>query len=156
MLQIVAFPVPDREAAAAAVDRLGRVARDTAVVFTAAEGTVRLEQRSDLTAARGAVRGGLLGAAVSIFAGAHLHAADVRGAAGAAYEALRDTGVNDRLMRLAGEQLGSGRAAVFLIAEDDHAAAVESAVRSSGVCQVEIGELAQEATDIVTEALRRS
>lgn len=154
MAMIVAFSVTSRHLGEQALERLEGVAQDTALVFKNSAGKVTVQQSSDLTDRHGAPRGGLLGAAVSIFAGPLAGLAAGGGAAGAAYGALRATGMNDNMMKLAGKQLEAGEAAVFVLAEDGVAHAIESAVCGAGLDDIEVGGFPEEAEAVLREALR--
>lgn len=156
MATIVAFSVKDREMGKEALDRLEGDVEDVAMVYKTEKGKVKVEQTSQLSAGQGVVRGGLLGAAVSIFAGPLIGVAAAGGAAGAAYAALRDKGVNDKLIKLAGNQLENGRAAVFVLANEPTAAAIESAVLAAGMDDVQVGAFPEEAAGVVREALKLS
>lgn len=156
MATIVAFSVKDREMGKEALDRLEGDVEDVALVYKTEKGKVKVEQTSQLSAGQGVVRGGLLGAAVSIFAGPLIGVAAAGGAAGAAYAALRDKGVNDQLIKLAGNQLENGRAAVFVLANEPTAAAIESAVLAAGMDDVQVGAFPEEAAGVVREALKLS
>ena len=153
MAQIVAFSVESRAQGEEALDRLRDVAEDAAMVYRTDRGRVRIEQSSDMTVGRGLVRGGLLGGAVSIFAGPLVGMAAAGGALGGAYGALRDKGVPDKVMKLAGKQLEKGRAAVFVLADDTTAERIENEVRAAGIEGVEVGSFPEEAAGIVRETL---
>lgn len=154
MAAIVAFSVKDREMGEEALERLDGQVEDVALVYKTDKGKVKVEQTSQLSAGQGVVRGGLLGAAVSIFAGPLIGVAAAGGAAGAAYAAMRDKGVDDKLMKLAGTQLQNGRAAVFVLANEPTAAAIESAVTEAGMEDVQVGAFPEEAAGLVREALK--
>jgi uncharacterized membrane protein len=156
MTTIVAFSVTSRDRGEEALERLEGVARDVALVYKSHGGKVTVQQCSDLTVGHAMLRGALLGAAVSIFAGPLVGMAATGGAAGAAYGGLRDNGVSERVMKLAGTQLEAGEAAVFVLAGDDLARAIESAVRESGVADIEVGSFPASAESVVTETLRLS
>ena len=90
MATIIAFPVASKEQGEEALDRLEGRVTDVALIFKNKRGNVKIAQSSDMTVGKGLVRGGLLGAAVGIFAGPLLGVAAAGGAVGAAYGALRD------------------------------------------------------------------
>ncbi|HEX5769502.1 MAG TPA: DUF1269 domain-containing protein [Nocardioidaceae bacterium] len=156
MTTIVAFSVTSRDMGEEALRRLEGVAQDAALVYKGHGGKVKVQQSSDLTVGHGMLRGALLGAAVSIFTGPLVGMAAAGGAAGAAYGGLRDKGVSDKVMKLAGKQLEAGQAAVFVLAEDDLAHAIESAVRDSGAADIEVGSFPAEAQSVVAETLKIS
>lgn len=154
MATIVAFGVKTREQGEEALDRLEGVAEDAALVYKTRHGKVKVQQSSDITAGKGALRGGLIGAAVSIFAGPLVGMTAAGTALGIAYGALRDKGVPDKIMKLAGKQLEDGHAAVFVLADDNVAKAIESAVRESGMEDVEVGSFSEDAEKVVLETLK--
>lgn len=156
MATIVAFSVASRDMGEEALKRLEGVAQDAALVYKSPRGKVKVQQSSDLTVGHSMLRGALLGAAVSIFTGPLVGMAATGGAAGAAYGGLRDKGVSDKLMKLAGKQLEAGQAAVFVLAEDDLAHAIESAVRDSRAADIEVGSFPAAAESVIKETLKIS
>jgi uncharacterized membrane protein len=154
MATIVAFPVPSRDAGEEALDRLEGVVADAAMIYKNKHGRVKIQQTSDATVGKGLVRGGLLGGVVSIFAGPLVGMAAAGGALGAAYGALRDKGISDKLMKLAGDDLPDGGAAVFILADDDVAASIQEQVVAAGVSEVEVGAFPAEAAAVVRETLK--
>ena len=156
MATIVAFSVKDREMGEEALERLEGEVEDVALVYKTEKGKVKVEQTSQLSAGQGVVRGGLLGAAVSIFAGPFIGVTAAGGAVGAAYAALRAKGVDAKLMKLAGTQRENGQAAVFVLADESAAAAIESAVLEAGMEDVQVGAFPEEAAGLVREALKLS
>lgn len=154
MATIVAFSVQSKDQGEEALERLRDVAEDAAMVYKTDGGRIRIQQSSDLTVGKGLVRGGLLGGAVSIFAGPLVGMAAAGGALGAAYGALRDKGVPDKVMKLAGKQLEKGEAAVFVLADEEVAATIESEVRAAGVDGVQVGAFPEEAAGVVRETLK--
>lgn len=156
MATMVAFSVKDREMGEEALERLEGEVEDVAMVYKTEKGKVKVEQTSQLSAGQGVVRGGLLGAAVSIFTGPLIGVTAAGGAVGAAYAAMRDKGVDDKLIKLAGKQLGNGGAAVFVLTNEPTAAAIESAVLEAGMEDVQVGAFPEEAAGLVREALKLS
>lgn len=161
MTKIVAFSVPSLADGEKALDELADVAdvRDVALVYKNDKGRVKVRQTSDLTAGKGALRGALVGGLASIMIGPLVGMAAVGSAAGALYGKLSDKGISDKLMKLAGEQLEAGNAAIFVLAEDAEADRIESRVRSvshlkqfQGV--IEVGDFPAEAQDEVLNALK--
>lgn len=151
---IVAFSVRDKEMGEEALQRLEGKVEDAAMVYKTDKGKVKIEQTSDLTAGQGVLRGGLLGAAVSIFAGPLVGVAALGGAAGGAYAAIRDKGVDDKLMKLAGQQLERGKAAVFVLANEQTAETIVDATRAAGADDVRVTAFPEEAAGVVREALK--
>jgi uncharacterized membrane protein len=156
MATIVAFPVASKEQGEEALDKLEGKVADVALIYKNKHDRVKIQQSSDMTVGKGVVRGGLLGAAVSIFAGPLVGVTVAGGVLGGAYGALRDKGVDDKLMKLAGKQLESGGAAVFVLADDDVAGKIQQAVIDAGVSEVEVGSFPAEAEGVVKETLKLS
>lgn len=154
MARIVAFSVTSRDMGVEALERLEGVAQDTALVFKNNAGKVTVQQASDLTDGSRTLRGGLLGAAVTIFVGPLAGLAAAGGSAGAAFGALLDAGMSDDVMTLAGKQLEAGGAAVFVLAEDGIANAIESAVSRAGLDNIEVGGFPEEAEAVLRETLQ--
>lgn len=156
MARIVAFAVANREEGVVASDRLEDIAGvdDVAVVFRNDKGKVRIRQSGDATLGKDAIRGGLLGGVVSIFAGPLVGMAAAGAAAGGIYGALRDKGVSDKLMRLAGGQLEAGQAAVFVLADDATADAIEAKIREVADGEIAVGSFDADAQRLVREELK--
>ncbi len=161
MAKIVAFSVPTEADGEKALDELEDVAdvKDVAMVYKTEKGKVKVRQTSDATVGRSAVKGGLLGAVVSIFAGPLVAVTAAGAAAGGVYGALRDKGVSDKLMKLAGKQLDDGHAAVFVLAEDGTADEIAKKVGAlSNLKQyngdIEVGEFSADAQKLVREQLK--
>lgn len=153
MASIVAFGTLSKEVGEDALERLEGVAQHVALVYKGNGGKVKVQQSSDLTVGTGTLHGALLGAAVSVFTGPLVGLAAADSAAGAAYGALQAAGVNDTMMTLAGRQLEAGRAAVFVLADDAVAHAIESAVREAGVHDIEVASFPPAAAIVVRGAL---
>ena len=161
MAKIVAFSVPSYDDGVKALDELDASdeVKDVAMAYKNAKGKVKIRQTSDATVGKGALHGALLGGVVSIFLGPLVGMAAAGAAAGGVYGALRDKGVSDKIMKLAGEQLEDGHAAVFVLADDDTAAEIEKKVRNishlkqyQGV--IEVGEFSTDAQKAVREVLK--
>ena len=154
MASIVAFAVSSREVGEEALEKLEGKVSDVALVYKNKHGRVNIQQTSDMTEGKGVVRGGLLGAVASIFAGPLVGMTVGVGALGAAYGALRDKGVSDKVMKLAGKQLEDGKAAVFVLADDDVAARIADEVAAAGGSDVEVEVFPSEAQKVVKEVLK--
>ncbi len=161
MAKIIAFTVRSLHDGDTALAQLADVDAviDAALVYRTDDGKVKLQQSTDVTFGKGAGRGALLGAAVGIFAGPFLGLAAAGAAGGGLIAKLRDYGISDELMRLAGEQLEVGQAAVFVMAEDDAADKIVSRIRSlSNLRQyegkIEVGEFSADAQKLVREELQ--
>jgi uncharacterized membrane protein len=128
---------------------------DVALVYKTGKGKVKIRQTSDAIQGRDLMRGGLLGGVASIFVGPLVGMAAAGAAAGALYGAVRDTGVSDELMKLAGDQLDAGRAAVFVLTDDAtaHRIGDEVAKVADGEA-IEVGDFPVDAQALVCEALK--
>jgi uncharacterized membrane protein len=132
MAKIVAFTVPSLEDGDKAIAELAAVdeVEDAALVYYKNDkGRVKIRQTSDVTAGEGAVRGALLGTAVGIFAGPVVGLAAAGAAGGGLLSALGDHGVDNKLMKLAGDELEAGHGAVFVMAEDAKADEIATKIR---------------------------
>lgn len=161
MAKIVAFSVPNRDLGVKASDELEDTAgvEDVAVVYKNDKGKVKIRQTKDATVGKDAAGGALLGAVASIFAGPLVGVAAGGAAVGGLYGALRDKGVSDKLMKLAGKQLEAGQAAVFVLAEDGTAEAIEKKVAALSNLkqydgQIEVGSFDADAQKLVREQLK--
>ena len=161
MSKIVAFSVPTLDDGEKALTELESAedVKDVALVYKNEKGHVKIRQTSDLTLGKGAVRGGLLGAAVGLFAGPLVGAAAVGAAGGGTLAALGDRGIDNKLMKLAGQQLETGHAAVFVLAEDAEADTIAKKVSAishlkqfNGV--IEVGEFPEDAQKLVKEQIK--
>jgi uncharacterized membrane protein len=133
--------------------RNNRVALDDmALVTHDAHGKVKIEQTKGLTTKKGARRGMLVGALVGLAAPPLLGAAVVGGAAGAAWGKLRDSGIDDDLMKHVGELLADGSAAVFALGTDEAIAAVEAKVSQVTDGKMETFTVDAEGEDTLHEA----
>ena len=155
MSKIVAFSVASKEQGDEALDRLEDVVGvdDVAMVFKNTKGKVKIQQTSDATVGKDAVKGALLLGVASIFVGPLVGMAAGGAVAGGVYGALRDKGVSDKVMKLAGKQLEAGQAAVFVLADDAAAAAITDQLASLGG-EIEVGEFPVEAQKLVREELK--
>ncbi len=154
MATIVAFAVENREMGEDALEKLEGKVTDVALVYKNTHGRVKIQQTSDMTVGKGVVRGGIIGAVASIFVGPLVGMAVGTGLVGGAYGALRDKGVSDKVMKLAGKQLEDGKAAVFVLADDDTAAHIADEVKAAGGDDVEVATFPAEAQKVVKEVLK--
>ncbi|MGE5636822.1 MAG: DUF1269 domain-containing protein [Nocardioidaceae bacterium] len=160
MAKIVAFSVPSLADGDKALDELDVAVdvKDVALVYKDDRGRVKVRQTSDVTAGKGAVRGALLGTAVGLFAGPVVGVAAGGAAGGGALAALGDRGVDNKLMKLAGEQLEAGHGAVFVMAEDAKADALAARIRRlSNLKQydgeITVGDFPADAQKLVKEQI---
>jgi uncharacterized membrane protein len=149
MASIVDLAVPSKEVGEEALDKHEGKVADVALVFKNNHGRVKIQQTSDMTVGKGLVRGNVLGAVASVFVGPLVGMAAGVGAVGAAYGALRDKGVSDKVMKLAGKQLEDGKAAVFVLADDDVAGHIAEEVAASGGTDVAVEVSPAEAQKVV-------
>ena len=87
------------------------------VVNKGADGTVELEQSTELRPGTGALTGGTIGLLLGLAVGGPLGAAAV-GAAGGAVAGLRDTGLSNRRLVELGEKLEAGQAALCVLIKE--------------------------------------
>ena len=161
MAKIVAFTVPSLEDGDKAITELAAVdeVEDAALVYKNDEGRVKIRQTTDVTAGKGAVRGALLGAVVGIFAGPVVGLAAAGGAGGGLIAALGDRGVDNKMMKLVGEELETGHAAVFVMAEDAKADEIAGKVRRLANLKqydgkIQVGDFPADAQDLVKEHIK--
>lgn len=163
MAKIVAFSVPSKADGDKALDELEGVAdvKDVAMAYKNDKGKVKIVQTSDATVPGDMFRGALIGAVASIFVGPLGGMAAGGAVAGGAYGALRDKGVNDKVMKLAGKQLDQGQAAVFVLAEDGKAEEIKAKLESLSHLkqyqgEIEVGEFSADAQKEVKEHLKNA
>jgi uncharacterized membrane protein len=161
MAKIVAFTVPSLEDGDKAIAELAAVdeVEDAALVYKNDKGRVKIRQTSDVTAGKGAVRGALLGTAVGIFAGPVVGLAAAGAAGGGLMSALGDHGVDNKLMKLAGDELEAGHGAVFVMAEDAKADEIAAKIRRlSNLKQyegeIQVGDFSADAQTLVKEHIK--
>ena len=161
MAKIVAFTVPTLEDGDKALEALedARDVDDVALVYKNDKGKVKIRQTSDVGAGKGAVRGALLGATVGLFAGPVAGVAAAGAAGGGMLAALGDRGVDNKLMKLAGEQLDGGHGAVFVMAEDAKADAIAARIKQlSNLKQydgeITVGAFPADAQKLVKEQIK--
>lgn len=154
MATIVAFAVDSREIGEEALEKLEGKVADVALVYKNKHGRVKIQQTSDMTVGKGVVRGGVIGAVASIFVGPLVGMAVATGVVGGAYGALRDKGVSDKVMKLAGKQLEDGKAAVFVLADDDVAQHIADEVKAAGGADVEVSSFPADAQKVAKEVLK--
>ena len=112
-----------------------------------------------MTAGKGAASGALLGAAIGIFAGPVVGLAAAGAAGGGLIAKLVDRGVDNKMMKLAGEELETGHAAVFVMAEDAKADQIAGKIRRlSNLKQydgtIQVGDFPVEAQKLVKDHIK--
>ena len=162
-MNVVMIAVPSREAGLAAMDRItwaveeGRISvDDTAMAYRDEKGKVRIQQTGDATAGKGALKGGALGLLVGVFAAPLVGAAAVGAGIGALVGKARDKGVSDKLMKQAGEMIGSSEAVVFVLADDSSTVAISAVLEEeiAAGARVDYDVLPAEAQDFLREAIK--
>jgi uncharacterized membrane protein len=113
---------------------------DVALLVLDAEGTLRVTDTRNMSAGKGAVVGGLLGAAVGLVTGGVGWLLVGGGAVGALARKARDGGIPDDRLRTLGERLTPGSSAVVVVVEGE------------GVAQLE-RDLVEQGADVVREAV---
>jgi uncharacterized membrane protein len=95
---------------------------EDAAIVARVRGRVRITQTKDMNPAQGAVGGAWLGILAGLFLGpgGPLVGGALGAAAGGLFAKLRDIGIDDDEMKLMGEELGDGEAALFLLIQDCH------------------------------------
>ena len=120
-LNVVMINVTSRDDGVRVLDRLdtGRETgeinvEDLAMVYRTDKGKVKIQQTSDATAAKGAVKGGGLGLLVGIIAAPLVPAVAVGAGVGALVGRARDGGISDELIKQAGQAIQNYGAVVFV------------------------------------------
>ena len=111
-LNVVMINVTSRDDGVRVLDRLdagtetGEInVEDVAMVYRTDKGKVKIQQTSDATAAKGAVKGGGLGLLVGIIAAPLVPAVAVGAGIGALVGRARDGGISDELIKQAGQAI---------------------------------------------------
>ena len=123
-LNVVMINVTSRDDGVRVLDRLdegtetGEInVEDVAMVYKTDKGKVKIQQTSDATAAKGAVKGGGLGLLVGIIAAPLVPAVAVGAGIGALVGRARDGGISDELIKQAGQAIENYGAVVFVLAD---------------------------------------
>ena len=153
MTTIIAFAVSDEASGREALDRLAGLVDDTAVAFRDEHGVVTVRQASDLDGGSGDIAHGLLGVAVAL-ATTSSHELQTGERAHRARLALVRSGVHLDELDLAGEQVDAGAAAAFMVADDDTAVAIESALRTAGYRNVRRVHMPEQAAGVLRDTQR--
>lgn len=149
MATIIAFAVPDAPSGCEALDRLRGVVDDTAVVYRDGQGVVTVRQFSDLEGGARLIGHGLLGVAVALATSGSLGMPAGGERAERARRDLTRLGVDVKDLDIAGEQIDAGAAAAFMVAGDDNAVAIESALRSAGYRDVRCVHVPEEGVAVL-------
>jgi hypothetical protein len=146
---IIAFAVPDARSGREALDRLTGVVDDTALAYRDEHGVVTVRQASDLDCGSRGIGHGLLGVAVALATTGSLGMTTGGTRAERARRELMHLGVDVEGLDIAGEQIEAGAAAAFMVAGDDNAPAIESALRSAGYRDVRCVRVPEEGVAVL-------
>ncbi|GAA2165642.1 putative membrane protein [Humibacillus xanthopallidus] len=149
MATIIAFGVPDPASGRQALNRLTGLVDDTALAFRDADGTVTVHQASDLDGGPSDIGHGLLGVLVAVVTSGSLGMATSDERLDCARRDLARVGVDVEGLDIASAQIDAGAAAAFMVAQDDTAVAIESALRSAGYRDVRSVRVPQEGVDVL-------
>lgn len=149
MATIIAFAVPDARSGREALDRLTGVVDDTALAYRDEHGAVTVKQSSDLDCGPRDIGHGLLGVAVALVTTGSLGMTTGGTRAERARRDLTQLGMDVESLDIAGEQIEAGGAAAFMVAEDDNAPAIESALRSAGYQDVRCVRVPEEGVAVL-------
>lgn len=154
MATIIAFAVPDAASGREALNRLTGVVDDTALAFRDAYGVVTVHQASDLAGGPSDIGHGLLGVLVAVATSGSLGRATGDERLERARCDLAGVGVDVEGLGIAGDQIDAGAAAAFMVADDDTARAIDSALRSAGYQDVRCVRVPQEGVDVLRDTQR--
>lgn len=149
MATIIAFAVPDAASGREALHRLTGLVDDTALAFRDAHGVVTVHQASDLAGGPRDIGHGLLGVMVAVATTGSLGMSTGGERLVRARRELAGVGVDVEGLAIAGEQIDAGAAAAYMVAEDETALAIESALRSAGYQDVRRVRVPQEGVDVL-------
>jgi uncharacterized membrane protein len=125
-VQLIAATYPDREHAKTTIDMLQQMHRATRITLADAvlvmkdeQGQIKIEETKELTARKGARRGGVIAGCLGLIFPPSLIASVLAGGIiGALAGRLRDIGIKKEKLKEIAEQLEPGKAAVLALAED--------------------------------------
>lgn len=149
MATIIAFAVSDAPSGREALNRLTGLVDDTALAFRDAHGVVTVQQASDLDGGPRDIGHGLLGVMVAVATTGYLGMSTGGERLDRARRELARVGVDVDNLAIAWEQIDAGAAAAFMVAGDDTAVAIESALRTAGYLDVRCVPLSQEGVDVL-------
>jgi uncharacterized membrane protein len=137
-VKLIAAVFPDREHAETIFDMLERMHKavtitihDVALVTKDDKGKLKIEQTHELTTGKGARRGAIIAGALGvIFPPAFLASALTGGLIGAIAGRFRDTGIKTDAMKDLADRLDGGKAAVFVIVDEENVLPVQNALSS--------------------------
>jgi uncharacterized membrane protein len=162
-LNVVMINVTSRDDGVRVLDRLdagtetGEIhVEDVAMVYRTDKGKVKIQQTSDATAAKGAVKGGGLGLLVGIIAAPLVPAVAVGAGIGALVGRARDGGISDELIRQAGQAIENYGAVVFVLADQANGQVVTRLIDDAVArgAKVEYQVLSEDAQDLLRMQLK--
>jgi uncharacterized membrane protein len=129
---------------------------DVAMVYKNDNGKVKINQTSDATAGKGALKGGGLGLLVGVFAAPLMPAVAVGAGVGAIIGKARDRGISDKLIEQAGQSIKNYGAVVFVLADQASTNAITTLIdeKIAGGAQVEYEVLSEDAQTLLRETLK--
>src|SRR4029079_5285879 len=157
-LNVVMINVTSRDDGLRVLDRVD-AAKETgeinvehaAMVYKNDKGKVKIQQTTDATAGKGAVKGGGLGLLVGIFAAPLVPAVAVGAGIGALIGKARDRGISDDLIKQAGQAIETYGAVVFVLADQGNSQAITTLIEQAVAagCKVEYQVLSEDAQDLL-------
>ena len=162
-LNVVMINVTSRDDGVRVLDRLdagtesGEInVEDVAMVYKTDKGKVKIQQTSDATAAKGAVKGGGLGLLVGIIAAPLVPAVAVGAGIGALVGRARDGGISDELVKQAGQAIENYGAVVFVLADQANSQVVTRLIDDAVArgAKVEYQVLSEDAQDLLRMQLK--
>ena len=162
-LNVVMINVTSRDDGVRVLDRLdegtetGEInVEDVAMVYKTDKGKVKIQQTSDATAAKGAVKGGGLGLLVGIIAAPLVPAVAVGAGIGALVGRARDGGISDELIKQAGQAIENYGAVVFVLADQANSQVVTRLIDDAVArgAKVEYQVLSEDAQDLLRMQLK--
>ena len=157
-LNVVMINVTSRDDGLRVLDRLDSSAEsgeinveDVAMVFKTEKGKVKIQQTTDATAGKGALKGGGLGLLVGIFAAPLVPAVAVGAGIGALVGKARDRGISDELIKQAGQAIETYGAVVFVLADQANSQVITKLIddAAAGGAKVEYQVLSEDAQDLL-------
>ena len=162
-LNFVMINVTSRDDGLRVLDRLdtgtetGEInVEDVAMVYRTDKGKVKIQQTSDATAAKGAVKGGGLGLLVGIIAAPLVPAVAVGAGVGALVGRARDGGISDDLIKQAGTAIENYGAVVFVLADQANSQVITRLIDDAVArgAKVEYQVLSEDAQDLLRMQLK--
>jgi uncharacterized membrane protein len=162
-LNVVMINVASRDDGLRVLDRVESASEageitveDVAMVYKNDNGKVKINQTSDATAGKGALKGGGLGLLVGVFAAPLMPAVAVGAGVGALIGKARDRGISDKLIEQAGQSIKNYGAVVFVLADQASTNAMTTLIdeKIAGGAQVEYEVLSEDAQTLLRETLK--